>query len=230
MAMSDLDPDLARRIKQVTDSMPLDTGLPAGIMRRIGRRRLVQSTATVGILICAVLAVGFIIASLLPLRGSEPTPLSPATPSPTQSGGSLFHTDTGISLSLPAGWKFAAHNDLSIVDPPVVLIAGSWDFPLNGDCAPLAAIKAIPSDGALLWLYEYSSPAHPSHFPKRPANFTLGPAVPLECAGASTHVILFQDSGRFFEVEVALGAQAPPAVGKEVREALDSLVISLPTQ
>jgi hypothetical protein len=99
------------------------------------------------------------------------------------------------------------------------------EIPFDGELRPTTALRRLPSRGALFWIYEYSDPTDPGSFPPRPTHFSLGPARMMECSRIPTHVILFEDHGRFFEVEAALGEDASPRVQGAIERALDSLKV-----
>ena len=133
----------------------------------------------------------------------------------------------GIDVTYPSDWFMHDGADLPLVSPSVAFVVGSWDFPTGGDCAPSAAVASIPRDGVLLWLIEYVSPDRPSDFERRPATFDLGSLKgPFECVGESAYVVLFRDSGRFFQAQIVLGPDAGAAGKLAAEQTLDSLVVS----
>jgi hypothetical protein len=74
---------------------------------------------------------------------------------------------------------------------------------------------------------EYSNPGgEPYTFPPRGKHLTLGPVGNAECWGIPTRVALFEDVGRYFQVEVAFGPKATVALRNQVRQSLDSLHIA----
>jgi hypothetical protein len=107
---------------------------------------------------------------------------------------------------------------------------GTGAVPAGGDCAPSAAIDALPSDGALFTLQDYGIPDEVYTFQPRPPHFDLGPlGGPFECFGVKAHVIAFQDGGRFFQVFAMFGPEAPASLRDEVVDSLDSLrIVPLP--
>jgi hypothetical protein len=133
----------------------------------------------------------------------------------------------GIQVTYPPGWFMHDGRDLALVSPSVAFVVGSWNFPTGGDCAPSAAVTSIPRDGVLLWVVEYVIPDRPADFEQRPATFDLGRLKgPFECVGESAYVVLFRDSGRFFQVQVVLGPDAGEAGKQAAEQVLDSMVVS----
>jgi len=133
----------------------------------------------------------------------------------------------GIQVTYPSDWFMHDGKDLALVSPSVAFVVGSWDFPAGGDCAPSAAVRSIPRDGVLLWLIEYVVSDQPSDFEQRPAHFDLGTLKgPFECVGESAYVVVFRDSGRFFQAQVVLGPDAGAAGKQAAEQVLDSLVVS----
>jgi DNA-binding beta-propeller fold protein YncE len=140
--------------------------------------------------------------------------------------GWIRHTDeTGVSIDTPAAWEFNS-DPVPGVSPPILFAAGTGPVPSGGECAPTSAVDALPADGALFAAIEYDHPDRPSDFPPRPEAFDLGPLLgPFECWGVKTHLILFEDEGRYFQIHVVFGPAAPASLHEEVLQSLGSLQV-----
>jgi hypothetical protein len=226
--MFETDEDLARDVKEVAARLVTDRPLPADVRRRVRQRRRLQAVGSVGAIAAVVTLLAIALGALLPLGGSPPSGMvgpasEPASPPPFVTHGS----SAGVQVTLPSTWTFENGTDITMIDPTVDLVAGSWDFPTNGDCAPTAAIESLPSDGVLFWLVEYTSPNTPVNVPPRPERMDLGPLVgPLECVGTSAHVVGFSDAGREFQMFVVLGPHADDSVLREAVDAVNSIVVA----
>jgi hypothetical protein len=145
-----------------------------------------------------------------------------------------FVDKTGIAVDYPPGWHVSTQPLTEVVWPPQRLAAAS--FSLDGvepgpNCSPTPAYEAMPSDGALIQLIEYtpnSDPgANPGNFPPRPPHFRLDPEAfqNFECYGESYNLV-FADAGRKFQAQVKLGARTSPETVRTLLAVLDSLDIS----
>jgi len=196
--------------------------------------------------VAALLAVslGATLWSLLPLARSDTTlkpghGASDATtpPSPTLSAGSTSLPgsrpgwvtnvdDQGVSVEIPEAWTFMATIQADLLSPEPVFAIGTWTFPVGGGCAPTAALGSLPSDGALAWVVEYANPEVLDDFPPRPDHLSLGPlGGPTECVGEKTHMILFRDRGRYFQIFVVFGQDATDGTRSDLLSALDTMKI-----
>jgi hypothetical protein len=224
--MFETDEDLARDIKDVATRLVRDRPLSSDIRRRVRRRRRLRAVGSVGAIAAVVMLVAISLAALLPLGGASKVvgPASePASPLPFVTHGS----SAGVQVTLPSAWTFEDGTDITMIDPTVDFVAGSWNFPTHGDCAPTAAIESLPSDGVLLWLVEYTSPNTPVKVLPRPELMDLGPLIgPLECVGTSAHVVGFSDAGREFQLFVVLGSDADGSIRREAVDALNSIVVA----
>jgi hypothetical protein len=104
----------------------------------------------------------------------------------------------------------------------MLFAAGTGPVPTGGSCAPSAALKVLPANGALFVLYEY---AH-AGFPPRPTHLHLGSlGGPYECWGVKGYVITFEDGSRYFQAQVVFGPRAPASLRTEVRRSLNTLQV-----
>jgi hypothetical protein len=178
-----------------------------------------------GVVAVAALAAAIAVplALLWPL-GSSPGagPGAAADPSRTQ-----LDADDGLAITIPASWTFA-EDPTQPIEPKNVLAVGSWPFPRGGVCAPFAALRDLPPEGAFLWLIEYHGPRHPEHFSPRPEPFDLGNRYgEFDCSGiVDTYQVRFRDEERYFQLQVAFGPEAPASQLREVLAAMDSLEVN----
>jgi hypothetical protein len=211
------------------------------VIGRARRRRTRSLLAAVTIAGLVLIGLGVPLILLSPIRGAGPatpgtTPTPPATsPQPTTTQrlvlpaarpGWVWHTEQAsrVAVQAPKSWTFKS-GPMGLAAPRALFALGTGPIPAGGDCAPRAAIRALPKDGALLWVLEYTGGENPYEFPPRPARFDLGPlAGPLECVGERTHLIRFRQAGRFFQVHVLFGPRASAALRVEVAAALSSFI------
>lgn len=122
--------------------------------------------------------------------------------------------DFGISIRYPGKWHVTHDSLTDVVWPPQILAVAS--YPLSQvkpdpDCAPITAGRAMPEDGAFIYVFEMTgapllSDASLDEFPPRPEHFTLGKPVNYECFGL-THRVGFRERDRLFQSIVALGSK-----------------------
>ena len=128
----------------------------------------------------------------------------------------------GVSIATPAAWHFNSDPAPALLSPAMLFAAGTGPVPTGGSCAPTAALKALPADGALFVLYETAR----ARFPPRPRHLHLGVlGGPFECWGVKGYIITFQDGGRFFQAQVVFGPHAPASLRDEVSRSLNTLQV-----
>lgn len=147
----------------------------------------------------------------------------------------------GITVGVPPGWHLIRERITStgrerITDtgyPVGRLLLTSYPTRRGGRCAPDAAERDLPPDGALVYLLEYR-PARGAvwagldrgDFPRRPQRFSLrGIEAQAECWRVPTRALTFRDGDRPFQADVAFGAKATPARRAQAVRALDSLQV-----
>ncbi len=145
----------------------------------------------------------------------------------------LENTEARYTVLIPAGWRAV---EGPVPDPkhdsPMLLVAGTWDFPPTGgiaqDCnlGPYHdAVLALPRGGALVWISEPVQET-PEELDPRPEPFTLEGKVPADpayegCDGTQDwYWWLFQDVGRGFEAGILIH---PSADEETIDEALSIL-------
>jgi hypothetical protein len=143
-------------------------------------------------------------------------------------------------MAVPAGWHATAHRFTSLVDPRERVALAT--FPLDDDarsrgCSPEIPLGGMPRSGALALLLEYVNPAERRRVLRgrgyqRPQRFPLGepPMGSFDCfpsppGRAGEYVFNFGDSGRAFQLLVAVGKKATPETRRVAAAALDSLRI-----
>jgi hypothetical protein len=229
--MFETDEDLAMEMKNLVARLVTDRPLPADVRRRVRRQTRLRAVGSAGTIAAVVTLLSIALAALLPIGGGPPSQgIGPAS-EPTSPPPLVTHSSSaGVEITLPSAWTFENGTDITMIDPTVDFVAGSWDFPTNGDCAPTAAIGSLPSDAVLLWLIEYTSPNTPVSAPPRPERMDLGPLVgPIECVGTSAHVIGFKDAGRVFQMYIVMGSHVNDSVRQEAVDALNSIVVAPPS-
>lgn len=144
-------------------------------------------------------------------------------------GWRTFH-DRGVALRYPPTWHAATVPLTHVTDPVQVVAIASYALPRDnsGDdgCEPKEALDHLPATGAFLFGWEYPAdsgfgPPKASDFPPRPAHFRLAHFARFECLGPS-YVLRFRDHGRYFQIHVALGRRAGPAMRRLVVHVLDT--------
>lgn len=104
----------------------------------------------------------------------------------------------------------------------MLFAAGTGPIPTGGSCAPTAALKVLPANGALFVLYEYAR----AGFPPRPEHLHLGELRgPYECWGVKGYLITFEDGQRYFQAQVVFGPHAPASLRDEISRSLNTLQV-----
>jgi hypothetical protein len=155
----------------------------------------------------------------------RPGPRGSLSPQPDQAVAHLDAPDS-VAITIPRSWTFESEPTQPI-EPENVLAVGSWRFPVGGVCAPFAALRDLPKDGAFLWLIEYHGTQHPDDFVDRPEPFDLGEfrfGREYSCDDVvPQYQLRFRQSDRYFQLQIALGTDASSSVEAEVLRALDSI-------
>lgn len=128
----------------------------------------------------------------------------------------------GVSIATPAAWHFNRHPAPALLSPAMLFAAGTGPVPAGGSCAPTAALKVLPANGALFVLYEV---AH-ADFRPRPKRLHLGVlGGPFECWAVKGYIITFEDGRRDFQAQVVFGPRASPSLRAEVVRSLNTLQV-----
>lgn len=161
---------------------------------------------------------------------------NPRSPGGARPGASLPH---GISVNYPTGWHLFPPPDTSLSYPFDRMLITSYPTTTGGGgCSPRRAEAALPANGVLIYLFEYStSPSgiftRPGEavFPPKPATFTL-PRRPsnYECWTVPSYMIRFRAAGRLFQAHIALGRNVSASRRAQALQVMGSLrVRALPT-
>jgi hypothetical protein len=160
--------------------------------------------------------------------GSHPSAATPTGPPAGwvrhagQSWSTAHGPSVGVTIAIPAAWHFNNHPAPALLSPAMLFAAGTGPVPSGGSCAPTAALKTLPANGALFALYEYPH----AGFPARPRHLHLGLlGGPYECWGVKGYVITFEDGRRYFQAQVVFGARAPAWLRAEVVRSLNTLQV-----
>ncbi len=160
--------------------------------------------------------------------GNHPPAATPAPPPPgwvrhTGHSWSTSHgPPVGVSIATPPAWHFNSDPAPALLSPAMLFAAGTGPVPTGGSCAPTAALKVLPANGALFVLYEYAQ----AGFPPRPKHLHLGVLRgPYECWGVKGYLITFEDGRRYFQAQVVFGPHAPASLRDEVSRSLNTLQV-----
>jgi hypothetical protein len=142
----------------------------------------------------------------------------------------------GYRVSYPEGWRLAGHTvDSQVTNPRELLVVSTFELPEPGEhCGPFYddVLDHMAARDGLVAVRERlgKEVAGPPTFPERPAQFQLEPSKPERGGcGLGAHRgfqrwwIPFEDAGRDFYAQVALGRDAPEALRHEAARILDSL-------
>jgi len=234
--------DLETELREAMIATVADARPPRDLMDRVRQRRrrsrarrLTAGAACVALIVAAV-PVG--LALLRPGGQREPAvATTTSTPAPSRHTqpthryvrppprGWIRHRDgAGDYIDAPAAWHVSTVSTL--LEPVVRWVIGTGPVPGSG-CAPRAALRRLPADGMLFQVIEYSGVNEPYSFPPRHGRLTLGPiGGPYECWGVKTHLVVFQDGGRYFQVQTVFGARAPDSLRAQVTRSLNTLHIA----
>jgi hypothetical protein len=142
----------------------------------------------------------------------------------------LLYKSHGVTLRFPPSWHATTVPLTHVTDPVQIVAIASYPLPDSnrGDdgCQPKEALDHLPATGAFIYGWEDPAdsvfgPPRASDFPVRPAHFKLTGYGQYECSGPG-YMLAFRDSGRFFQLHVALGRRASAATRQEVLRILDS--------
>jgi hypothetical protein len=237
--------DIENELREALHAAVDDARCPLDVMdalRRRQSRRKVRAGVAAGLTVSAVAATAAIAgglsgsgrpakpttsasigtsASSLPATRRATPPASPPPP------GWVRHPDgTGDYIDTPAAWHVGGN-----LVPGLIWVVSTGPAPGGGSCAPTAALSKLPANGALFAVIEYAggtqASIEPYTFPPRVGTLGLGPVGgPTECWGVKTNLVLFQDGGRYFQVQTVFGSKASAALRAEVRRSLNTLHVT----
>jgi hypothetical protein len=138
----------------------------------------------------------------------------------------------GVSVVVPPGWHLFAPPITALSYPVDRLLLTSYPAARGGNCGPDRAERALPPNGALVYLLEFHRPGPLSRsaFPPRPVHFSLraGALASYECWHVPSYLLRFRAADRAFQLHVALGPRAGPARRAQVLRVLDSMRFTPP--
>jgi hypothetical protein len=145
------------------------------------------------------------------------------------------NSSAGISLTVPDGWHATMRRFTPLVDP--YERATLTSYPVEGDarprgCSPDGLLEQMPRTGVVASLLEYMDGAARRSVDPRPRHFRLRTNAfeGFDCFGtppgrAGAYAFNFSDSGRAFQLLVAVGRDATPTSRLAATRALDSIRI-----
>jgi hypothetical protein len=163
------------------------------------------------------------------------TALSSCSSGGNEASNQVFESKNGgLSLTVPDGWQASTGRLTGLLDPRERLVLTS--FPIAGiarspGCSPQGLLRQMPRSGVAALLLEYMHTGARRNFPARPHRFHLGPGIRggFDCFSPQpigrAHLFNFGDSGRAFQLLVAVGKTATPELRLTAAKALDSLRI-----
>jgi len=217
------------------------------VVARARRRRARRMAAALAVA-AVVLAAGITLPLTVLAPGGEQRPATPAPAPgtgprpatlPAPRSGWVWHRDSAdrVAIQTPAAWHLSADPGFGLAQPAGLFAVGTRPLPAGsggggGGGCPAFPVKALPHDGALFWLLEYTEGSaagatgesfNPYEFPPFSDHLELGPTVTPECIGQPSHHVLFQQAGRYFQVDVLFGPAAPRSLRAAVVTSLGSL-------
>ncbi|HYY07343.1 MAG TPA: hypothetical protein VFA25_01935 [Actinomycetota bacterium] len=146
-------------------------------------------------------------------------------------GATRAERPVGAVVSVPEGWSVQEDPLPALIDPRIVLAAGSYDFPRPAlvACGVQPGLDAMPSDAVFFWIVVYPLPAAPGEefakAPPWPGRFRLD--LPhrhgdFECAAGTSDVRDYRYHGTDREVQilVGIGPEASDRLKAQLEETL----------
>jgi hypothetical protein len=221
---------LATRDPRPAVSPTRGTGPDQGVIEEARRRQRHRQRRRLGGAFVAGAAIGAVVWALLAGGGAgggrhgSRDLSSGSTPS--------YSVGSGITVSYPRGWHLIAPPITSLAYPYDRLLLTSYPAARGGECGPTRAENALPVDGALIFLFEYSTTpgnvfGQPKgmSFPPQSAGveFHRSDLANYECSTVPNYLIRFRTAGRLFQAQVAFGTHTTHARRAEALRILASL-------
>jgi hypothetical protein len=171
----------------------------------------------------------FVLAVLAALTGCGAERAGPVARHGTPRAISWRFAGGGLAARIPAGWHVTGRPLTGVASPLQRLVVSSFvvrQRSPDGGCRPSTALREMPADGALLFMFEYRGPTRRDvrGWPRRPRRFVLDPRTlgTYECLGRS-YMVRFADHRRVFQAHIYLGRHAGGATRRRILGVLDSL-------
>jgi hypothetical protein len=123
-------------------------------------------------------------------------------------------------------WRHYDWPQTSVEEPRERLVLGTFALerrPPDDNCTPRTAIDALPPDGALIYLLEYTE-SRSAGFPEAGGGREFGPERNYECLGPS-RMARWRQGGRAFQAHLILGPRASEELLDEARSIVNSITI-----
>jgi hypothetical protein len=148
-------------------------------------------------------------------------------------GRDVFTNDqAGLSLTVPEGWHATIRRFTILLDPRERVVLTSFpvdDVARSRECSPNTVLARMPRTGIAAFLLEYMDDAARRHIDARPRHFRFRGTGPGCCfwppPDARAYAFNFGDSGRAFQLLIAVGKDATPETRRLAIESLDSIRI-----
>jgi hypothetical protein len=235
--------DLETELREAMRATVAGARPPRDLMELVRRRRRRRRARQVAVSAAAAAVIVAVVPTSLALlrgggrpatgaRSEKPASAKPAPPAkqheqpPPPRGWARHRDGAGDYIDTPAAWHISSR--AALAEPVVRWVIGTGPVRSAGGCAPTAALRRLPADGAVFQVIDYGgSVTEPYVFPPRRGRLAVGPlGGPYECWGVKTHLMVFQDGGRYFQVQTVFGAKAPASLRAEVTQSLNTLHIA----
>lgn len=147
-------------------------------------------------------------------------------------GGGFRSAGNGISARVPHGWHLYRPPITSTTYPYDRALLTSYPAATGGQCGPTKAERALPSNGALIYLTEYASAptgiaSEPTEmrFPRLSSNTVTPHGQPqnYECSATPSYIVRFKTAGRLMQATLAFGSSTTAARRAEATRILTEL-------
>jgi hypothetical protein len=139
----------------------------------------------------------------------------------------MHDATAGLSWQMPEPpWHRYDWPQTSVAEPRERLVLGTFALERrtpDDNCTPRAAIDALPPDGALIYLLEYTE-GRGAGFPEAEGGREFGSERNYECMGLS-RMARWRQGGRAFQAHLNLGPRASEELLDEARSIVNSITI-----
>jgi hypothetical protein len=228
--------DLTTRLMEAASTTDSEPDMDAAVRRARGMRRHRLSAVACSIVI--VLAGSAFGLTWLTRDGPQPTVRVVTTPT----GWKTFATPDGsVTVRYPPDWQLAGTNLMpNLGDPAEILALATFAMtPSDHNCAqfPVNSLEAMGPTDALIWVTERRGGLGIAAYDLGPRPPTFGPtsgtdALQGELPDCINHplagtasTITFDDHGRHFYLDFAIGSQVAPERRAQVFDILNSFTV-----